>query len=328
MPKQNEILPLEYSRAAERLDPISENLRKHDERQGSTAYDVEFVHPDEANVSAHLIHKESGSSVGFLSWNHTTGASLINVSPAHTGGGLGAARLITSSWKYAHMAGIGGPTDSALQTVAGWSLQNKLHPEGSGFRSHPWSVPEGTPPKKIDFRNEPQEVDPQFKGERTESAAEFPSSAIQTRWSSDQTAAQERAGRDAVLTNLVHRNILLAKSESRRDGAPASSSQQAEPRRAGGPCTTCGNTGKVSVIAWHVGADQLRRQVNENDEYQGTWEWHYPNGETAGDISPLDLVDRMASGRPYTIRDVQANEGGRQGGEIEFDCPTCLGRSN
>jgi hypothetical protein len=326
MPKQPEILPLEYSRAAERLSPIAEGLRKHDEKNGSAAYDIEFLHPDESSVSAHLIHRESGSSVGFLSWDHTTGKSLINVSPVHTNGGFGAARLLTSAWNYAQATGIGGPTDSAIQTVSGWSLQNKLHPEGSGFRSHPWSIPEGVPPKKIEFAREPQEVIPMFKGERR-AELEMDSDAIEYQLGRDQRSVEERRGRDLVRSNLIHKNILLANSERNNARQPAVNAtplpEEPAPNVRGG-CQTCGGTNRVSLIAWGVRAEELQSDINRQRTSSAIgWHWHYPNGQQAVQLPTTELVDRFSNGN-VRLRDV-VNADDEVGGEIEFDCPTCRG---
>jgi hypothetical protein len=326
MTKQPEILPLEYSRAAERLSPIAEGLRKHDEKNGSAAYDIEFLHPDESSVSAHLIHKESGSSVGFLSWDHTTGKSLINVSPVHTKGGFGAARLLTSAWNYAQATGIGGPTDSAIQTVSGWSLQNKLHPEGSGFRSHPWSRPEGVPPKKIEFGREAQEVVPMFKGERGEPELEMSSDAIEYQLRRDQQGVEDRRGRDLVRSNLIHKNILLANRERNNARQPMANatppSEETAPRGRAG-CETCGGTNRVSLVAWGVDATNLQSDIDAGHGNGNSWHWHYPSGEQAGRIATTELVSRFSNGN-VTLRNVE-NQASEAGAEIEFDCPTCRG---
>jgi hypothetical protein len=324
MPKDAEILPLEYSRAAERLSPIAEGLRKHDEKNGSAAYDIEFLHPDESSVSAHLMHKESGSSVGFLSWDHTTGKSLINVSPVHAKGGFSAARLLTSAWNYAQATGIGGPTDSAIQTVSGWALQNKLHPEGSGFRSHPWSIPEGVPPRKIEFRSEPKEVVPMFKGERVTPETEMGSDAIEYQLRRDQQGVADRRGRDLVRSNLIHKNILLANNErnNARQVNETALRQETTPR-SNTVCDTCGGTNRVSLIAWGLDTGYLQRDM-DSAEGGSTWNWHYPNGEQAGRIQTTELVSRFSNGN-VTLRNVRNRDNDEVGGEIEFDCPTCRG---
>jgi hypothetical protein len=325
MPKSPEILPLEYSRAAERLSPIAEGLRKHDEKNGSAAYDIEFLHPDESSVSAHLIHKESGSSVGFLSWDHTTGKSLINVSPVHAKGGFSAARLLTSAWNYAQATGIGGPTDSAIQTVSGWALQNKLHPEGSGFRSHPWSIPEGVPPRKIEFGRTPKEVIPMFKGERGTPETEMGSDAIEYQHRRDLQGVADRRGRDLVRSNLIHKNILLANNEQNnaRQVNATSASGGAE-SRSRSVCDTCGGTRKVSLIAWGLSTEYLQRDIDAGPNRGDTWNWHYPSGESAGRLRTTELISRFSNGN-VTLRNVDMQDSSEGGGEIEFDCPTCRG---